>query len=108
MLRIKDNVDLKGLEKFGFEKREFGLYGPGDYIPEYWYVKHYRYKNKRFYLKTSSRYFFEDRNTLTSFTLYKITNTRYDKIVPFNRLYKIVRIIIKDLIQVGLVEKVKE
>jgi len=35
MLKIKDNTDLKELEKFGFELDECGLYYKKDFIAEY-------------------------------------------------------------------------
>ena len=34
MLKIKDNIDLKELEKFGFELDECGLYYKKDFIAE--------------------------------------------------------------------------
>ena len=37
MLKIKDDVDLKELEKFGFEKNSYGGYTYKIQIDEYWY-----------------------------------------------------------------------
>lgn len=108
MLKIKDNTDLKELEKFGFIRRNLGIYGPRDLLPEYWYEKRYHYKHKEFYITTNHRFYFSDKSTLTSLKLYKDNGAKKDKLIPFNRIYKIVRIIIKDLIQVGIVEKVKK
>ena len=33
MLKIKDNVDLKELEKFGFKKYEYGYCTEDTYVP---------------------------------------------------------------------------
>lgn len=79
-----------------------------DLLPEYWYEKRYHYKHKEFYITTNHRFYFSDKSTLTSLKLYKDNGAKKDKLIPFNRIYKIVRIIIKDLIQVGIVEKVKK
>ena len=106
MWKIKDGINLKELEKFGFIKREFGVYGPHDYLPEYWYEKTYYCKYKEFYLTTNHRFYFSDKSTLLSFQLYKDRGTKRDKLIPFNRIHKIVRMVLKDLFQAGLIEKV--
>ena len=51
MLKIKDNVDLKELEKFGFERnvRDNGVIKR--LSTHYWYIKD---KNKFIYLETSN------------------------------------------------------
>lgn len=104
-LRIKEDIDLRELEKYGFKKHWFGIYGSGDYIPEYWYEKRYYYKNKEFYVMTNRRYFDDKDTTLTELKLYQDCATRYDKKISFNRFYKVVRIIIKDLMNIGIVER---
>lgn len=111
MLKIKDEIELKELEKFGFRERDFGLYGSGDYIPEHWYIKTYYYRNKKFRLETNHNYIysFSSKDVLKTLTLYKVSKNGYKiKVVPCNRIYKIVRIVTKDLIEAGLVEKVEE
>lgn len=105
--KIKENICLEELEKLGFIERTFGFYGSGDYLPEIWYVKRYYYKHKEFYIRTNNCFYFSDKYKLLSLKLYKYNGSKLDKLIPFNRFYKIVRIVLEDLIQAGLVEKVE-
>lgn len=107
MLKIKDNIKLIDLEKLGFKEHTFGLYGPGDYLPTYWYDKDYYYKGKHYYIQTNPRYFCERADTLTNFFLYKLTKTK-NKSIPLKGHKKIVKIVLDDLLEMGLVEKVAD
>ena len=80
MLKIKDNVDLKELEKFGFEYDE-------DY--DYWFYYAFTEPNDQ----SEVRYYIDnkDRRISIGFDMY---------VNPYKILYKIY-----DLIQAGLVEK---
>lgn len=49
MLRIRKNVDLKELEKFGFRKYKYGYETQDTFIPEESYI---RFKGKIIYEKT--------------------------------------------------------
>lgn len=106
-LKIKENIRLTDLEKLGFEEHTFGLYGPGDYIPSHWYTKNYKYKNKDFYIRTNDRFLFDNNDTLINISLYKETNTKRDKKIPFRWWSKISNIVLKDLLEIGILEKVK-
>ena len=106
-VKVKDNIKLKDLAKLGFYERTLGVYGNRDFIPEHWFVKIYNIKNKEFYIETNHRYFSDKCDTLNNFHLYKVSKTKYeDKIIPLKGCRKIVRIVIKDLLKMGLVEKV--
>lgn len=103
-MKIKKNIKLKNLKKFGFEEKWFGLYGPGDYIPEYYYRKFY--KDNKYYLETNHYFFDVIDGKLRCLTLYKRTNNKkYDKAIPFNRMFRIVRVVLKDLRNLGIIEK---
>ena len=106
-LKIKENIKLTHLKKLGFEEHTFGLYGPGDYIPSHWYIKNYKYKNKDFYVRTNERYLFDDNDTLINISLYKSKNTKTDKKIPFRWWSKISNIVLKDLLEIGILEKVE-
>lgn len=105
--KIKENIDMLSLKKLGFIERTFGFYGSGDYLPEIWYVKRYYYKHKEFYIRTNNCFYFSDKYKLLSLELYKDNGSKPDKQIPFNRFYKIARIVLKDLIELGLVKKVE-
>jgi hypothetical protein len=81
MLKIKDNVDLKELEKFGFEYKEWYC----DY-KKFW-IKHYRFQYISVKLETKEI-------TLLN---KEIWQKNYDE--SLEKIY--------DLIQAGLVEKVE-
>ena len=94
MLKIKDNVDLKELEKFGFKyDDEFGV---GIYAKSEWYEEEV---NDPVYGKTKQSFckgislFEDDREIIDS--IYS-TQTKMD----YDTLF--------DLIQAGLVEKVED
>ena len=92
MLKIKDNVDLKELEKFGFEyNNEFGV---GMYIKSKWYEKE---TNDPVYDK--SKQSFSDRISLFEKDRKFIDNYNSQTKMDYDTLF--------DLIQAGLVEKVK-
>lgn len=78
MLKIKDNVDLKELEKFGFEYKEYSLYS----------------SNYKFYDFTPNNSISVIQIEITSRLIYLNDNNRYDGL---SKIY--------DLIQAGLVEK---
>ena len=105
-IKIKENIKLTQLEKLGFEEHIFGVYGPGDYIPSHWYTKNYKYKNKEFYVRTNERFLFDDNDTLINISLYKSTNTRSDKKIPFRWWSRIWSVVLKDLLEIGILEKV--
>lgn len=79
MLKIKDNVDLKELEKYGFEKRTWGYYQKFNY--EYYNVK-IDIESDRVYIIIHNDY-----------------NDDYSCYIPD---------VIYDLIKDGLIEKVDE
>ena len=81
MLKIKDNVDLKELEKFGFEYREYSLES----------------SNYRFYDFTPNNSISVIQIEITSRLIYLNDNNKYDGL---SKIY--------DLIQAGLVEKVED
>ncbi len=83
MLKIKDNVDLKELEKFGFETRYDEITGK---------IKSYIYVNQRIEIKDRLIPFHRDYNE------YGEINKEYYNSNIVEVLY--------DLIQAGLVEKV--
>jgi len=82
MLKIKDNVDLKELEKFGFKQNKFNYYDDEIYIC----------KDRKIILGIERNY--DELDIIAGSTCIEITNELLTK------LY--------DLIQAGLVEKVKE
>lgn len=105
MLKIKDNIDLKELEKFGFEYRK-------DYYVKYIKdlkvitirvePKIYEEENKYFYISLNNEGYLTDLDIDTiiyQFEQYK--NDLEDDIKEINKLFN-------DLIQAGLVEKVEE
>ena len=107
MLKIKDNVDLKELEKFGFKPRynsDTGniLYYYKDYFTEYMLstgeYRHYRIILDPEKVKVESGGWLKKKVIKSNFSYYKpqIYNKVFDMFV--DTLY--------DLIQAGLVEKV--
>lgn len=78
MLKIRDDVDLKELEKFGFEYREYSSES----------------SNYRFYDFTPNNSISVIQIEITSRLIYLNDNNRYDGL---SKIY--------DLIQAGLVEK---
>ena len=80
MLKIKDNVDLKKLEKFGFEYDEDN---------DYWF--YYAFTEPRD--QSEVRYYIDNKDRRISILLDMYVN-------PYKRLDKIY-----DLIQAGLVER---
>lgn len=102
-LRIKDNVDLKELKEFGFEKVEN--------MERYEYTIRDNYSRDLSYIATKSTS--EDKNILT-FCLNNMSlwcnsieelDTDYKKITES---YKAFKEKIKELIEAGLVEKVED
>ena len=98
MLKIKDNVELKELEKFGFWKdSNFKIYNretQEDYIEQFKKAEYLLILNKnRVIVKAKMK---------TVLTLEENVIHAYD--IQTNRIKKY----IPDLIQAGLVEKVKE
>lgn len=87
MLKIKDNVDLKELEKFGFEEDRFG-----DYVKKLPVKEHFKFK-------TSYANIMIDRTEKIGRIGFVIDNI-YCLDIELDTLY--------DLIQAGLVEKVSE
>lgn len=109
MWKVKNDITFEDLKELGFIEETFGLYGSGDYIPEHWYSKRYEHRDKTYYLDTNHRYMFGDTDTVTHFIIKTPHKShKYYKYIPFNRVYKIVRIILKDLLKMGLVEEVRE
>jgi hypothetical protein len=90
MLKIKDNVDLKELEKFGFKKEE-----DHDII---YYLKENIYDNNMEY----ADFKVEDHNRIIKMNLFKKDKMNYP-LFDVNQDDTIF-----DLIQSGLVEKVEE
>jgi len=85
MLKIKDNVDLKELEKFGFKPK---------YNEDTGKIKSYSYENKRIEVSDRQIPFWKDYNEY-----HEINRTYYDSDIVE---------VLYDLIQAGLVEKVEE
>lgn len=85
MLKIKDNVDLKELEKFGFKAK---------YNEDTGKIKSYAYENKRIEVANRLIPFWRDYNEYS-----EINREYYDSDIV-ELLY--------DLIQAGLVEKAEE
>lgn len=83
MLKIKDNLDLKELEKFGFEYDE-----DNNYYFYYGFTRANCNSEMRMYINK------DDRIITTGFDMYVAEDKIHDKIY--------------DLIQAGLVEKVEE
>ena len=81
MLKIKDNVDLKELEKFGFEYKEYSL----------------KSSNYKFYDFTPNNSISVIQIEITSRLIYLNDNNKYDGL---SKIY--------DLIQAGLVERVED
>ena len=81
MLKIKDNVDLKELDKFGFEYKEYSLES----------------SNYKFYDFTPNNSISVIQIEIISRLIYLNDNNKYDGL---SKIY--------DLIQAGLVEKVKD
>lgn len=109
MWKVKNDITFEDLKELGFIEETFGLYGSGDYIPEHWYSKRYEHRGKTYYLDTNHRYIFGDTDTVTHFIIKTPHKSyKYYKYIPFNRFYKIVRIILKDLLKMGIVEEVRE
>ena len=81
MLKIRDNVDLKELEKFGFEYREYSSES----------------SNYKFYDFTPNNSISVIQIEITSRLIYLNDNNKYDGL---SKIY--------DLIQAGLVEKVED
>lgn len=105
MLKIKDDVDLKELEKFGFKYRK-------DYYIKY--VKDLKVMTVRVEPKINgeeNKYFYISVNNEGYFTMYDLDTIIYEfeqykndlenDIVEINKLFN-------DLIQAGLVEKIEE
>ena len=85
----------------------FTKYHQGYYIPEHWYSKRYEHRGKDYYLNTNHRYIFGDTDTVTRFIIKTPHKShKYYKYIPFKGCRKIVRIILKDLLKMGLIEKV--
>ena len=109
VVKVKDNLKLTDLEKLGFRERTFGVYGVGDYLPEHWYVKTYYLGKKEFYIETNHRYFCEDSDTLTNFRLFRNKGSiLYDKEIKLKGCRRIVRLVLKDLLKMELVETVAD
>ena len=91
MLKIKDNVDLKELEKFGFVYEEYDVTEEDDEEPVIF--KYYRNGNtyKDYWITVDI-----DTRILDD----ECANKMYAEIVPADLIY--------DLIQAGLVEKVED
>ena len=90
MLRIKENVDLKELEKFGFEESDYKYFreageelSKNEFIKASWYLMIYKYNSD------------EESRTIIKWDCLHGKNGN-----PEND--------IQDLIQAGLVEKVEE
>lgn len=108
-VKVKENINLKELEKFGFMEHTLGLYGYRDYLPEHWYTKRYYLGRKEFYIETNHRYFCENSDTLTNFRLFKDNDDkRYDKEIKLKGCRRIVKLVIKDLLKMELIEKVNK
>lgn len=96
MLKIKDNIDLKELEKFGFAKL-------------YRYTGSIHYGLLKHFIGYNFNYYDKDENTKNDILFVK----KRDKILKFsvdkedNELYAIAENIINNLIQAGLVEMVE-
>ena len=109
VVKVKDNINLRDLEKLGFIEQTLGVYGYRDYLPEHWYEKTYYLGRKKFYISTNHRYFLGDSDTLNYFRLFKDNGyRRYDKEIPLKGCRKIVKLVIKDLLKMGIVEEVRE
>ena len=81
MLKIKDNVDLKQLEKFGFKK--YNCFG-----------EHYAIQSKEYCTLVSI-------NLENRIIAFRTTDYRLNEMVEISK-------ILYDLIQAGLVEKIEE
>lgn len=108
-IKVKKNIKLFELKDLGFKEHTFGLYGSGDYLPTYWFEKNYWYKRKLYYIKTNHCYFCEPQDKLICIWLYKaMGGKKHDKEIPLKGRKKIVKIVIDDLLEMGLVEEVED
>ena len=83
MLKIKDDVDLKELEKYGFVKK----------------IKYYRFENIA--VEINSRYFLIQAININQYGGFKAIDNKNSSMININtKIY--------DLIQAGLVEKVDD
>ncbi len=111
MLRIKDNIDLKELEKYGFELKG-GTYCTKE-ITYSKYDGHFKYcwmvysdRELYLYIDNDGNYkkldieWFEDREYATTDSIEDIYDINALVVIGFDTLY--------DLIKAGLVEKVEE
>ena len=81
MLKIKDDVDLKELEKFGFEKK----------------IKYYRFENIA--VEINTRYFLIQAININQYGGFRATDNKNSSMIHINtKIY--------DLIKADLVEKV--
>lgn len=104
MIKTKYNLKLKDLENIGFKEEWFGLYGPLDYIPEYYYIKNFN--NSKYYIETNHYYIDELSGNLKYFRLFKRKhNFKGYKELKFSKIYKVVRQLLKEL---DKLEQVKE
>lgn len=92
MLKIKDNVDLKELEKFGFEYTEYDETEENDKEP--FIIKEYVYYNKRTPIDDYPIYIDVETRIIDD----QYTSHDYADVVPADLIY--------DLIKADLIEKV--
>ena len=104
MLKIKDNVDLKELEKYGFEKEHWGyIYYPNNNSPKTKYYSSIKINKKLM-----------GENNVIEFCLENMSmwcNSIEELEEDMNNIkasYETFKIKINDLIKYGLVEKVEE
>lgn len=95
MFKIRDNVDLKELEKFGYEL--------GQKVLDFQTKVYFKKKRKLFY-RIEIVIYVETREIIVyKFSLYKIKG-----IYKFNKCFKGYEKNIQDIFKAGLVEKVME
>ena len=91
MLKIKDNVDLKELEKFGFKKQTIRFDG--------WESHSYFLDNKDFYIAVFEEEIEPNKNIIIS-----IYSVKDDENALTNKVFSV----LFDLIKAGMVEKVED
>ena len=103
MLKIKDNVDLNKLEKFGFEKNKYGGYTYEIEKCKNWYRP--KDKHKKLLKDIQREKINIDKERRRIFILYDL-KTQTESYGMGGSIYDLE--VLYDLIQAGLVEKVNE
>lgn len=104
MLKIKDNVDLKELEKFGFKEKPYGyIYYPNNNNPNSRYFSNIQINKKLMGENNVIKFSLENMNVWCN-----SIEELEDDFKNIKASYEAFKIKIDDLIKADLVEKVEE